>query len=142
MDLVQFHLELINGKLAKYEPWQVAAGSIAAYVVAAKLFEIATDYEPLPTRVKRAVFSLVRRIPYVKDKIDRELGTALKGLEKSMVKSCPGKTPFTELPAVGLTGDQIIAQLTELVEFSKIDQHVREFKVCRCQESRDFLLLT
>ena len=54
-------------------------------------------------RTKKSFFHLVKKIPYIKNKIDEELGKTRQEFEETFHKAAKGQSYLQTLPARGLT---------------------------------------
>ncbi|KAL0141067.1 pyridoxal phosphate-dependent transferase [Mucor lusitanicus] len=63
------------------------------------------------TYLMRIVFRQLRRLPAVQEKINKELGTTLAGMEKSMMDKEVGLGSNLTLPAKGMTEQQVMESL-------------------------------
>lgn len=59
-------------------------------------------------------YSLFLRTPGVKGQVDKQVSTAIEGLESKLVPSGPGITRYLALPKEGWTADQVRAELEKL----------------------------
>ena len=77
MELVKDQLDLIksviNDRLSDCEPWQVVAGTAAAAWFAAYIYLQLTHKTPFTKRFKKALFRVVRKLPPVRNKIEKEM---------------------------------------------------------------------
>ena len=77
MELVTKQLDLIrltiNEQLTGVEPWKVAVGSAASAWLAAFVYLQLTHKTPLIKRFKKSLFRLVRKLPPVKSRIEKEM---------------------------------------------------------------------
>eukprot|EP00493_Phyllostaurus_siculus_P023054 UN23389 len=97
-DAGQRALEAVDDLLGDYKPWQICAISIAGFIAAAKTKELLFQEEPLLSRAKNSVFTVAKKIPFVRRQIDEALEDALKGIEKDLFKHATGE-PLKVLPA-------------------------------------------
>jgi hypothetical protein len=121
----------INKALSPYQPWQIALGSILLTVTLSYLYELLFQEEPIFTRLKHGVFSLARKIPYVRNKIRSEIADVQHGLKKSLLKISPNKPSLSRLPSQGESAKNILTQLSNLKDISPLNKRVEDFKV-RC----------
>ncbi|CAO3614694.1 unnamed protein product [Mucor fragilis] len=63
------------------------------------------------TYLMRIAFKQLRRLPAVQEKINKELGTTLAGMEKSMMSKEVGLGSNLTLPAKGMTEQQVMESL-------------------------------
>ena len=66
-------------------------------------------------------YSLFLRAPVVRGKVDKQVTTALDGLESKLVVSGPGVTKYLTLPKEGWTAEQVRGELDRLGNM----EHVR-----------------
>lgn len=59
-------------------------------------------------------FSIFLRFPGVRGQVEKEVTTAIEGLENKLVASGPGVTRYLTLPKEGWTTDQVRAELDKL----------------------------
>lgn len=69
------------------------------------------------SRTKKSFFRLVKKIPMVKARIDKELDSTREEFRKDVLNRCDGLMYFNKLPEKGLSKDEI---------FDLVDQHIEK----------------
>lgn len=100
--------EWINGHLADTEPWKVVAGTTAATLVASYIYSQLTHKIPLTRRAKKKFFRMMRKIPFVQNKVAEEMSKMKVNFEKELLSSSEHLDDFTTLPAKGRSRDEIM----------------------------------
>lgn len=104
-----------NRNCVTLEAWQIVSYTLSvAFLLLWCRRQLRAD-KPLTDRIRAAVFSAVRRIPYVKAQIEEEMEKARKDLEENMHQYDRKKDFYKFLPDRGLTPDEITRE-AELYE--------------------------
>lgn len=74
------------------------------------------DVDSLRTRMKKWLFKWVRRIPFVRAKVQREMAKAREALKSSLLKANLGEVSRSELPAEGTRQETIMKELEAFIE--------------------------
>ncbi|XP_039956093.1 sphingosine-1-phosphate lyase [Bactrocera tryoni] len=98
----------LNRAFGNKEPWQVAAITATTVLGTVWLWTFINQDESLFVRGKRQFFRLVKKLPAVRRKIDAEISKAKRDFESEISKSCNDLSWSLELPANGLSRDEII----------------------------------
>lgn len=64
--------------------------------------------------IRLFLYSAFLRAPGVRGQVDKQVSTAIEGLESKLVASGPGVTRYLTLPKEGWTDDQLRAELDKL----------------------------
>eukprot|EP00163_Fabomonas_tropica_P000706 TRINITY_DN10485_c0_g1_i2.p1 TRINITY_DN10485_c0_g1~~TRINITY_DN10485_c0_g1_i2.p1 ORF type:complete len:617 (-),score=181.46 TRINITY_DN10485_c0_g1_i2:242-2092(-) len=111
----------VDGQLKGLSTWQIILVAIVFWTIFIKLKNFLFADEPLLVRLKGSFFFYMKKIPYVRAKIDEEIGKGLTDMKKSVLKEFPGEKIITELPAKGLTVKQVLKELDFLRELGEVD---------------------
>ena len=79
------------------------------------------DIEGLCPRLKKTVFRLFRKLPFVKAKISREMSKSLATLSDIFLKETSGEVIRDELPAKGMSREDLLKELDTLEGMGEID---------------------
>ncbi len=108
--------------LSGYDAWQLVFLSVGATLILNALANLLfrDDVDPLSVRIKRYFFRVMRWLPSVQTKIDKEVDKTLAGMEKSVHKHSTGKSRQS-LPAKGLSVDSVIDEIKKLEQMATVD---------------------
>ena len=98
-----------------------ATSGVTLLVASLVSFLFQDDIDTLRTRVKRKVFRIVRSIPFVKSKIQQEMGKARKEITEVVLKAIPGEVNRTELPSDGVSEGDLLNELEILGKRGEVD---------------------
>lgn len=105
-----------------YDHWQVLFFSVGCTLIITALLQwIFREDEDLTTRIKRTFFRLVRFVPGVQAKINKELAKNLKEMEHSIHVSSPGEIHRQHLPEKGLSKDKVLKEISTLEKMTTVD---------------------
>ena len=120
----------VNTFCIDYEPWQIMAATVGVTIFVYQIVQnVFYGRMSFTKRIKLWVFRQVRKFPLVKSRIESELKTAKKNLEKEMLDS-PGVVTRQKLPQKGLKHEEILQELDTFDTLSKYDW--RKGKVSGC----------
>ena len=114
-ELQQFR-QLLN-RLAgpPYEPWQVICVSAGVTLILVSIYSfLFREDETLWSRVKKTFFRSVRKLPFVRAKIDKGVKEMMVHMEKSMISNKSNVKHRTELPEQGIPQKEVIQEIDEL----------------------------
>ena len=83
------------------------------------LFE--DDVDTVWTRGRKAIFRLLRKIPFVKTKIKKAMKEARKGMADSLLKDIQGEVKRMELPNEGVVEKDLLEELDSLGKNGEMD---------------------
>ena len=108
-DTAAHAIAALNRRLAGPQPLVLVLMSVASTYALLRLRALYYRSErPLWARIKRVAFSLLRRLPAVQRRIERELATTARSIEAS-IHGCDRRRDFLdELPADGWTSAAIV----------------------------------
>ena len=66
------------------------------------------------------LFKLLRKLPYIKEKINDELDKNVQEMESEIRKQIQGKTYITHLPNAGWTKSQILSEIDQMMALGNI----------------------
>ena len=79
------------------------------------------DVDPLGTRVKKSIFRWIRKLPFVRAKVQAEMRKAKDGLGKSLLKEIKGEVVREELPVEGVAQKELLRELDSLGRDGEMD---------------------
>ncbi|CAI4223839.1 unnamed protein product [Auanema sp. JU1783] len=101
--------EFINGHLKKIEPVVLVVGIVGGTLVYLKVLNIYRRSEqPLLKRLSSYAFSLLRKLPMVRAKIEKELAGAKKDIFETIHKDDSDKIFISTIPDNGLKQEDVI----------------------------------
>ncbi|XP_043991929.1 sphingosine-1-phosphate lyase 1 [Gambusia affinis] len=103
----------INSRCSHLEPWQIIGASVLTTLAALWLKGFLFQRESLASRIKKQVFRLVRKIPFVGDNIQKQLNKALDDMSYSLCTLKEGMSYTQQLPTKGLTQSQVMEKIKE-----------------------------
>nr|CAG4635426.1 EOG090X051L [Artemia franciscana] len=103
-------------RLKGIEPVLLVSASVAASIGALWLLDVIYQDEPLTSRTKRFIFTLVKKIPQVKAKIKEETMKAKESIEEEMNACCKELPQRLSLPEEGLGTEGAIAEATKYLK--------------------------
>ncbi|XP_078463519.1 sphingosine-1-phosphate lyase 1 [Lampetra planeri] len=114
-------LEAVDSSCADARPWQLLLASCVCTLVLVRAYRIVHQPESLHSRVKKAFFRVVRRLPYLSTTIQGRVDDALHEMSKSLVSLPPGSSYLTRLPEQGLPAEAVISALRPYKEMGNAD---------------------
>jgi sphinganine-1-phosphate aldolase len=105
------------------EPWQVMSVTAGTTLLVSGVlsFLFRDDIDSLWIRTKKTVFRWIRKLPFVKAKIRKEMKKAKQSLVHSLLKEIPGEVFRPELPAEGASKEALMEELDLLSEKGEMD---------------------
>ncbi|XP_032409401.1 sphingosine-1-phosphate lyase 1 isoform X2 [Xiphophorus hellerii] len=103
----------INSRCSHREPWQIIGASVLTTLAVLWLKGFLFQRESLTSRIKKQVFRLVRKIPFVGDNIQKQLNKALDDMSHSLCTLKEGMSYTQQLPTKGLTQSQVMEKIKE-----------------------------
>jgi len=97
-----------NLKYADQSPFHLVSTTAGATLVLAFVYGQLTSKHPLHERIKKYVFRQIRKLPYVKEKIQGEISKVQDGLEKEHLALTGHLEDILELPATGMPEDEVL----------------------------------
>ncbi|XP_067672506.1 sphingosine-1-phosphate lyase 1-like [Haliotis asinina] len=110
----------LNDLCKGLEPWQIVVYTCGGTVIAIAIKDFLNGEESLQVRSKRTFFKWMKKIPYVKKKIEEELEKNVKGMEKSLCHGTEGSAFVLKLPKEGLTEVELTKELERYRNLDKI----------------------
>ncbi|KAL8608978.1 hypothetical protein ACOMHN_062861 [Nucella lapillus] len=102
----------VNGACKDLEPWQIVLYTCGTTVVVLSLRDfLFQEDESLKKRTVREFFRLVKKIPYIRHKIDKELSKAGAEICASMDKAVGDFMYIQRLPMEGLSESELMEEL-------------------------------
>eukprot|EP00731_Ephydatia_muelleri_P023907 Em0016g178a len=110
-------------KVAKpYEAWQIIFISVGLTLLVTSLYSfLFREDQPLFARFKKSAFAIIRSLPIVKGKIKAELDKAKQSLENDNFVHVPGEKICLELPAKGLTAEEVLKEISDLNSIATVE---------------------
>lgn len=125
---VQFNK--INQAGSEYEPWQLVLASASVSYLLTKFYYYYIDLDNgLIEHLKKKIFKIARKIPFVQKKIEAELSGTRTNLENDIIASNKGTKFQTHLPTFGLSQEDI---LNKIQEYSNLGMDWSNGKVSGC----------
>lgn len=113
---------LINETFKEKEPWQIVTITTGSVLGAVWMWNFAFNQdETLIERGKKQVFKIVKCIPSVREKIDKQMTDLNASFEKDAAERLKNVKFFVKLPSEGLTHDQVIEKVKENVHLGNFD---------------------
>ncbi|KAF0312527.1 Sphingosine-1-phosphate lyase [Amphibalanus amphitrite] len=101
----------LNELLADREPWQVAAGAAGATLAITWIWaQVHFSDEDISSRFKKRLFRLVRTIPAVRRKIEKETRHMQDNMNAEIVRMNAGMPFLRRLPDRGISAEQVLAE--------------------------------
>ncbi|PAV63623.1 hypothetical protein WR25_20874 [Diploscapter pachys] len=114
--------ECLSSKLRKIDPLYLVIGAIGSTVVFIKLRKIyKRSEEPILKRLAGFAFHHIRKLPFVKAKIDKELQGARKDILHSIHKDDVDRAFISEIPEAGLSDQAVIEIADRYDSYGKFD---------------------
>ncbi|XP_041125408.1 sphingosine-1-phosphate lyase 1 isoform X1 [Polyodon spathula] len=111
---------LVNAQCEGLEPWQIITGAVAATLLALWLRGFLFQQENLISRIKKMMFKLIRRIPFVGASIQVQLNKALGDMASSLCTLKDGMRYVKMLPAQGLSQTEVLDKLHEYRSLAEV----------------------
>uniref|UniRef100_A0A1L8E2I0 sphinganine-1-phosphate aldolase n=1 Tax=Nyssomyia neivai TaxID=330878 RepID=A0A1L8E2I0_9DIPT len=99
----------INSSLQSREPWQIVVFTTTTVLGGVWLWEFMNQDESVVSRSKKYFFKMIRKVPFVQNKINKELNMRAKEFEDSAIKQSGGLPYITHLPELGLSNEKILS---------------------------------
>ena len=112
----------INDFLSRYEGWQVVFVSVGLTLILANLhsYIFEENIYTFKTRLCSMFFRLVRRLPGIGAKVNREVSKTLKTMEKDSFSPKLNETYRNELPKKGLTHEEVMEEVSKVDDLASI----------------------
>ncbi|XP_069466838.1 sphingosine-1-phosphate lyase 1 [Ambystoma mexicanum] len=111
----------VNDRCEGAEPWQLIASTLIATLLAVWLKEFLFQDESLFSRCKKQFFKIVRRLPFIGTKIQKQLNKALDDMADKMVTLKDGASYVQSLPEQGLKHSEVIERLKEYTSMDNVN---------------------
>ena len=110
MEMVKSYVDLartgVNGRLDGVEPWKVVAVTAGATYALVFIYNQLNHKHPLSKRLSRAFFPAVRKLPFVRQKIEAEMAKVRRSFRAEFLGENP-EADIVALPERGMTRDQV-----------------------------------
>ncbi len=111
---LQYARKTLNDLAGGYEPWQVAFVSAAVTLLAVGIHSfLFHEDESLGSRMKKAFFKFVRRLPFIRSKIQSEIEKMVSSVGASAFGAKPGETFRTSFPKKGHSVEEVMREIDE-----------------------------
>ncbi|XP_055917558.1 sphingosine-1-phosphate lyase [Eupeodes corollae] len=107
----------INNAFGNREPWQIMTITAINVLTTVWLWNFINQDESVYRRTKKYFFRLLKKLPMVKARIQKEIGSTRDEFRKDMVKRCDGLVYSHKLPEKGFSKEEI---------FALVDQHIQK----------------
>lgn len=107
----------INKACGNREPWQIVTITATTVLSAVWLWNLINQDESVYSRTKKRFFRLIKKIPMVEARIEKEIGSTRDEFRNDMRRRCDGLLYSSKLPEKGLSKEQI---------FTLVDQHIQK----------------
>ncbi|EFO87349.1 CRE-SPL-1 protein [Caenorhabditis remanei] len=109
VDLTKMHYHMVNDRLSRYDPAVLVLAAFGGTLVYTKVVHLYRKSEdPILKRLGAYVFSLLRKIPSVRDKIEKELSAEKPKLIESIHKDDKDRQFIATLPISPLSQESIL----------------------------------
>lgn len=106
--IFEFYKNTLNDTFSNKEPWKIATITTTTVLLATWFYDyVFNQEESFYERQKKVVFRLVKKIPKVKNKIEKETLMVREMFEKSMAERVKGIEYITNLPKNSLDPKEI-----------------------------------
>ncbi|XP_049837080.1 sphingosine-1-phosphate lyase isoform X3 [Schistocerca gregaria] len=111
----------VNNSLSNKEPWQIVTMTTGAVLATVWFFDFINQDESVPSRLKKTVFRLARKIPAVARRIDSEMSNMRKTFEDEVRHRNEKIDYITNLPESGKNREEILKQVKAYLELGDYD---------------------
>ena len=141
--MLELFLNEVNGHLKDFEPWEIVLGSFFiwqfGFILVSSIFSFLSIhlgqilfwyFEEFFHIISKLLllgknwiaigFKLLRKLPYIKEKINDELDKNVQEMESEIKKQIQGKTYITHLPNAGWTKSQILSEIDQMMALGNI----------------------
>jgi len=114
-------VQQFNRRYADQTPFQLVSTTAGVTLALAFVYKQLTSKHPLHVRIKKQIFRLIRKIPMVRQRIEKEIDQVKDGLEKEHISLTGHLEDILELPAKGLTEDEVLELATIYTDLGDAD---------------------
>ncbi|XP_067209894.1 sphingosine-1-phosphate lyase-like isoform X2 [Linepithema humile] len=107
--------KLVNNAFPNKEPWQIVAMTSSTTLAMVWLWNFIHQDESLVKRGKKQLFKLARYVPYIRNKIDKELNDVNEIFEKDVLQRLKEIPFIVHLPENGLKDKRILDLVNQSV---------------------------
>nr|XP_014341249.1 PREDICTED: sphingosine-1-phosphate lyase 1 isoform X2 [Latimeria chalumnae] len=111
---------LINAQCKELEPWQIIVLTAFTTLLAVWLHGFLFQQESLSSRMKKQLFKMIRKIPFVSASIQKKLNKALDDMTISLCTLKEGMTYVKSLPLQGMTESELLKKLEEYSSMAQV----------------------
>lgn len=113
--------QLINERLKTTDPAKIVIWTAGTTLALTYLYAQLSDKVPWHQRVKKSVFKLVRKIPYVRNQIEEETEKVRLNFEKELLSHTSHMYDVNRLPEKGWTKEEILEQTKVYLGLGEFD---------------------
>lgn len=113
---VQYVLDIrsfINDSFKELEPVHLITLTFASTLITVWAYNFVFQQESIKSRCKKQFFRIVRRLPFIGSKIQKELDKALDEMANRLLNAKDGMSFVKTLPRTGLKQEQVMEKLKE-----------------------------
>ncbi|XP_050394142.1 sphingosine-1-phosphate lyase 1 [Patella vulgata] len=111
----------LNALCKGLQPWQIVVYTAGTTLVVVFTKQFLFQEESLKERGKKEFFRLIKKIPYVKAKIDAEMAKTTKSMVESLYKDHAGHGYVCQIPMKGYSEKELILELEKYQALAKTD---------------------
>lgn len=112
--------QYVNSQCADLEPWQIIAATLLLTIGAVRAKAFLFQQESLTSRIKKQVYRLIRKIPFIGSSIQKKLNKALDDMSVSVCTLKEGMSYTKLLPAQGLTQKQVLDSIRQYQTLNEV----------------------
>ncbi|XP_056386721.1 sphingosine-1-phosphate lyase 1 [Hyla sarda] len=110
----------LNDSLKELEPCHLIILTFASTLVVVWVYNFVFQRESITSRCKKQFFRLVRKLPYIGSKIQKELDKALNDMAHKVLNAKDGMSFVKTLPRSGLKQEQVMEKLKEYTALGEV----------------------
>ncbi|XP_076025373.1 sphingosine-1-phosphate lyase 1 isoform X2 [Genypterus blacodes] len=109
-----------NSMCENFEPWQIIGATFITTLGVVWVKGILFQQESLTSRIKKKIFRLVRKIPFIGVAIQGQLNKALDDMSASLCTLREGMSYTQQLPSQGLSQSQVLDKIQEYETLNEV----------------------
>lgn len=110
----------VNGQCKSLEPWQIILATVLVTLSLVCIRNFLFKKGSLITRVKKTVFKIVRKLPYLKGYIEKEMAKTRKTIHEEIHSSDGGQIFLQELPKTGWSKSKILEESSQYLSMGTV----------------------
>lgn len=111
----------VNDIFKEKEPWQIVSITAATVLASVWFWDFIFQDESLANRMKKKGLQLIRLVPSIRNRIDKELFELNEGFEKDAMERLKNIPFIVNLPKEGLSSERILKLVEESVKLGDYD---------------------